>query len=462
MKKNIDMLSGSLYSGVLRFAIPVFLTTLLQNLFNTADLMVVGQFCGSIHVAAVTSTTSLTNLIISLFVGLSVGTGLTVARALGGRQDGEVFRCVHTALPSALICGGFLSMFGVIFSPALLNMMGTPSEVLPLSSVYMRIYFAGMVFNMVYNFCAAILRAVGDTKGPLLFLTISGIANVVMNIFFVLVCNMNVAGVALATTLSQGLSALLVVIALTRRTDNCRLTLRKIHIYKKQLLSIFRIGLSAGIQGSLFSVSNVIITSSINSFQSAAIISGNGAMQNIETFISPINVAFGQAAPNFIAQNLGAHQFDRIKKTYRICLGYNILFMFTASMLIFAFAKQLISLYITDSPEATSYALVRMSYITIPYCLMGMMDVSSNALRGIGSSFSAMLITLAGACGLRILWIYTIFQVPKHHTLACLYQSYPVSWVVTFAVEAIMFFVLVKKKERTDTKYTKQIAGGTL
>ena len=462
MNKKIDMLNGSLYTGILRFAIPVFFTTLLQNLFHTADLIVVGQFCGSISVAAVTSTTSLTNLIVSLFVGLSVGTGLTVARALGGRQEDDVFRYVHTALPAALVCGGILSVFGVIFSPALLKLMGTPIDVLPLSSLYMRIYFAGMVFNMVYNFCAAILRAVGDTKSPLLFLTISGVANVLMNLFFVLVCNMNVAGVALATTISQGISAFLVVIALMRRTDSCHLTLRRIHIYKKQLLSIFRIGIPAGLQGSLFSISNVIITSSINSFQSAAIISGNGTMQNIESFIIPINTGFSQAAPNFIAQNLGAHQYDRIKKAYRICIGYNLLFMFTASMLIYAFAEQLLSLYITDSTEAIQHAMVRMQYITIPYCLMGIMDNSSNALRGIGSSLSAMFITLAGACGLRILWIYTIFRIPRCHNLACLYQSYPVSWVITFAIEAIMFFVLVKKKEKADTNYRAATAGGNV
>lgn len=456
------MLNGSLYTGILRFAIPVFFSTLLQNLFHTADLIVVGQFCGSISVAAVTSTTSLTNLIVSLFVGLSVGTGLTVARALGGRQDDDVFRYVHTALPAALVCGGILSVFGVILSPTLLRMMGTPQEVLPLSSLYMRIYFAGMVFNMVYNFCASILRAVGDTKSPLMFLTISGVANVVMNLFFVLVCHMNVAGVALATTISQGISAILVVIALMRRTDSCRLSLAKIHIYKKQLLSIFRIGLPAGIQGSLFSISNVIITSSINSFGSAAIISGNGTMQNIESFIVPINTGFSQAAPNFIAQNLGAHQHSRIKKAYRICIGYNLLFMFSASMLIYAFSAPLLSLYITDSPEAMQYAMVRMYYVTMPYCLMGVMDTSSNALRGIGSSMTAMFVTLAGACGLRILWIYTIFQIPKCHNLACLYQSYPVSWVITFTIEAIMFFILVKKKENADMNYRAEALGGNV
>ena len=185
-------------------------------------------------------------------------------------------------------------------------------------------------------------------------------------------------------------------------------------------------------------------------------------MQNIESFIVPINTGFSQAAPNFIAQNLGAHQYGRIKKAYRICIGYNLLFMFSASMLIYAFADPLLSLYITDSPDAIKYAMIRMHYVTMPYCLMGIMDNSSNALRGIGSSMSAMFITLAGACGLRILWIYTIFQIPKCHNLACLYQSYPVSWIITFAIEAIMFFILVKKKEFADTKYTAEVAGGTI
>lgn len=461
MRKNIDMLNGSLYTGILRFAIPVFLTTLLQNLFHTADLVVVGQFCGSINVAAVTATTSLTNLIVSLFVGLSVGTGLTVARAQGGQQEDEVFRCVHTALPTALICGGVISVFGVIFSPTLLKMMDTPQEVLPLSAVYMRIYFSGMVFNMVYNFCAAILRAVGDTKSPLIFLTISGIANVCMNLFFVIICNMNVAGVALATTLSQGISALLVVIALTRRTDSCRLMLAQMRIHKKQLFSILRIGLPAGIQSSLFSISNVLITSAINSFNSAAIISANGTVQNIEAFIAPIDIGFHQAAPNFIAQNLGAHRFDRIKKTYGITLMYDLIFMFAASIIIYTFAESLMSLYIPDSPEAIKLGYIRLTYVTLPYCIVCAMNVTNGALRGLGCSLTAMIISLAGACVLRIVWILTIFQIPEHHTLACLYQSYPVTWSITFLIEVIVFFKILKKKTLADRQSVSQ-AGGTI
>lgn len=448
MKKNVNMLQGRLAPSIIRFAVPVILTTLLQNLFNTADLIVVGQFCGSASVAAVTATTSITNLLVSLFTGLSLGAGLTVARAIGSRNEKNISDAVHTAVPTALLGGALLSIIGVIFSPQLLKLMGTPEDVLPLSSVYMRIYFAGIIFTVTYNFCAAILRANGDTKLPLYFLTIAGVINVSLNAFFVVVCKLDVAGVAIATTISQGVSASLVVLALIRRKDASRLALKKMRIYKRQLLEIVRIGLPAGIQTSLFSVSNVLITSSINSFGSAAIISGNGAAQNIESFISPIDVGFNQAASNFIAQNLGAHQFDRIKKVFRLCILQTGIFMFAVGALAYLFGTQLLSFYITDSPEAISAGLVRMTYVTFPYFMMGIMDNTTGALRGLGCSTTGMIITLIGACGLRIAWIYTIFQIPKCHTLACLYQSYPVSWVVTFAVEAALFFILVNRKKR--------------
>lgn len=463
MKKDINMVSGSLYRGILFFAIPVILTTLLQNLFHTADLIVVGQFCGSINLAAVTATSAITALLVSLFTGISLGTGLTVAKALGGQKDDEVFRCVHTALPTALICGGILSVFGILFSPALLRMMGTPEDILPLAAVYMRIYFGGMVFNMVYNFCSSILRAVGDTKSPLFFLIFSGTANVCLNLFFVIVCNMNVAGVAWATTISQAISAVLVVVALMRRTDSCHLDLKKIRIYKPELKSIIRIGLPAGIQSSLFSASNVIIASSINSFGSAAIISGHGAIQNVEAaIISPIVLGFSQAAPNFIAQNLGAHKFDRIKKTYFITMAYAFFTTLAASTIIAIFFKPIVSMYINDSPEAVKYAMVRLRYILMLTCVMSVMDISTSALRGLGKSFSAMVITLCGACGLRILWVYTIFQIPKCHTLACLYQSYPVTWTITAIIEGSVFLILLKKNVRKHENQLLHAQGGNI
>ncbi len=458
MRKNIDMLHGSLYSGILRYTVPIILTSVLQLLFNAADLIIVGQYCGSISVAAVSATGSLTALMVNLFIGISIGAGVAVAHGLGGHQDEEVYRTVHTALPTAIAGGILVSLIGVIFAPTFLKMMDTPANVLPLSAVYMRIYFSGMIFNMVYNFSASILRAAGDTKSPLIFLTIAGVVNVVLNIFFVTVFKMNVAGVALATTISQAVSAVLVVIALTRRTDICRFMPGKMRFYQKQFAKILRVGLPAGIQSSLFAISNVIIQSSVNSFNSDAIMSGNGASQNIEGFVYVIMNSFSQTAVNYVGQNTGAHKFDRVKKIISICLGYVFLFGLIAGGAVYLFGRPLLSIYITDSPEAITYGITRMAYIALPYFLCGLMDVTTGALRGLGCSFVPMVITVIGACGLRIAWIYTIFQIPQYHTLSCLYSSYPISWILTFAVEIVAFVVFYKKKIRADNMLRQRSA----
>ncbi len=450
MKKNIDMLNGSLLSGILRFAVPVILTNLLQIFFNTADLIVVGQYCGSLSVGAVSSTTSLTNLIVNFFIGISVGTGVAVARAIGGQNSEEVHRTVHTALPTAVICGGIISLIGIVFSSTFLKWMDTPESVLHLSALYMRIYFAGMVFNMVYNFSAAILRAIGETKLPLYFLSIAGVLNVILNLFFIIVLKLDVAGVALATSISQAVSAVMAVIALTRRTDMCRLEFKKMHIYKKQFSTILRLGMPAGIQSSLFAVSNVIITSSINSFGSEAVISGNGAAQNLQGPLTSVTGAFYATSTTYIGQNSGAHKFNRAKKAYGICLLCMALLTIPISALLYLFREPLLSLYITDNPEAIAHGVTRMIYIGMFFCLLGLMDTTTGALRGLGYSFVPMVITLMGACGLRILWVYTIFQVPQYHTLACLYKSYPVSWIITFSVELVMFLIIVNKKEKAE------------
>lgn len=463
MKKNIDMLQGPLYTGILRYTIPIILTGLLQLLFNAADLVIVGQYCGSISVAAVSATGSITNLIVTLFMGLSVGTSVTVAQGLGGKQNDDVQRTVHTALPTALLGGAILTAIGVAFADDFLRLMNTPESVLPYSAVYMRIYFGGMVFTMVYNFCAAILRAAGDTKSPLIFLTIAGIVNVVLNVFFVTLFHMNVDGVALATVISQGISAVLVVIALCRRTDACRLTLRKIRFYKKQFVRMIRIGLPAGIQGSLFSISNVLIQSSVNSFNSDAIMSGCGAAANIEGFAYVIMNAFQQTAVNYIGQNKGAHQFERIKKTLTICAAYVTISGLMTGTVIWIFGKQLLSIYITDSTEAIKYGLIRFNYVALPYFLCGLMDTLTGALRGLGSSLAPMIISILGVCGIRIVWIYTIFQIPQYHTLEYLYFSYPFSWTITVLIHTIAFIMLYKKTVRTDRLITQQAAtGGTL
>lgn len=330
-------------------------------------------------------------------------------------------------------------------------MMGTPKDVLPLASVYMRIYFSGIVFTIVYNFCTAILRAAGDTKTPLYFLMIAGALNVALNVFFVAVCKLDVAGVAIATILSQAVSATLVIIVLSRRTDACKLILKKMRIHKKPFADILRIGLPAGIQSSLFSISNVINSAALNSFDSAAMISGNGASQSIEMFTDAIGVGFTQATPNFVAQNLGAKQYGRIKKTFAICMGYAATLVFATSFIMYLFGEQLLGLYITDSPSAIAYGLTRMIFLFLPSFLMATMTVATGALQGLGHSMTATIITLIGACGLRIVWIYTVFKIPAYHTLSCLYLVYPISWIITTAAQTVLFFVFLKRIIRKDT-----------
>lgn len=439
-----SMLQGPLFLNIVTYTIPIILTSLLQLLFNAADLVIVGRYCGSISVAAVGATGYITNLVINLFIGLSVGAGVCMAHAIGSRDETAMHRTVHTALPTALVSGVVLTVIGVAFSETLLIWMGTPEDVLPLSALYMRIYFCGMTFNMVYNFCAAVLRAAGDTKSPLIFLTIAGVINVVLNVFFVTVFHMNVAGVALATTISQGVSAVLVVIALMRRTDGCRLQLKKLRFYKAQLTKMISKGLPAGIQGSMFSVSNVVIQSSINSF-GEVFMSGNAAASNIEGFAYVCMNAFHQTALNFTGQNVGAGQYKRVSRIAGICLGCVTVVGIVVGGAIYLFAPQLLSIYITDSPEAIGYGVQRMAYVVIPYFLLGLQDVTTGLLRGMGSSLAPMLISVLGVCGLRICWIYTIFQIPQFHTPDWLFVSYPISWVVTFFAQFALYIIVYRK-----------------
>ena len=437
-KRSATMLQGPVLWGVISYTIPIILTSVLQLLFNAADLVVVGRFCGSISVAAVGATGAITNLIINLFIGLSVGAGVTVAHAIGSREETAVHRAVHTALPVALLSGVVLTIVGVALSGTFLGLMGTPETVLPLSTVYMQIYFGGITFNMVYNFSASILRAAGDTKSPLIFLTFAGIVNVVLNVIFVTVFHMNVAGVALATSISQGISAVLVVIALMRRKDACKLQLKKMRFYKTELVKLVRIGLPAGIQGSLFSISNVMIQSSVNSFGDV-FMSGNAAAGNIEGFVYVIMNSFHQTAVNYIGQNVGAQQYDRVKKVLHVCLGCVCVAGLTAGVLGYSFGPQLLSIYITDSAQAISYGVLRLSFVCLPYFLCGLMDVSTGALRGMGASLEPMIISVLGVCGLRILWVTTLFQIPALHTPQFLYLSYPVSWIITFTAQLLAF-----------------------
>ena len=437
-KHQSSMLEGPLLSGVIVYTIPIILTSVLQLLFNAADLIVVGKFCGSVSVGAVGATGSLTSLLVNLFIGLSVGAGVSVAHSIGSKDEEQVRSTVHTAVPLALLCGALLTVVGVLCSEPILVLMGTPENTLPLSAIYMKIYFGGITFNIVYNFCASILRASGDTRSPLIFLTTAGVVNVILNVLFVMVFHMNVAGVALATTISQGIAAVLVVLALMRRTDACKLELRKLCIRKNQLLRILRIGLPAGIQSSLFAISNVIIQSSINSFGDI-FVSGNAAAGNLEGFMYATVNSFHQTTVNYVGQNVGARQYRRANNTVWICQSCVLVVGLAMGTALWGFGETLLGIYITDSMQAIQYGMIRLTYVTLPYVMLGLMDVSTGALRGYGKSLTPMIISVLGICGIRVLWVSTVFQIPAFHTPQWLYISYPISWFVTLAVQTIFF-----------------------
>lgn len=444
MTRKIDMVHGPLALNILIYTIPIILTSWLQLLFNAADLVVVGRFCGSISVAAVGSTGPVTNLIVNLFIGLSVGAGVCVAHAIGSRDETEIHRTIHTAIPTAVVSGLFITLIGLVFARRLLMIMGTPDTVLPLSVVYMRLYFCGMTFNMVYNYAASILRAAGDTRSPLVILTAAGVLNVALNVFFVTVMDMNVAGVALATAMSQAMSAVWVVLVLQRRTDACRLQLSSMHFYGKQLKKIVRIGLPAGIQASMFSLSNAFIQSFINSF-GEVVMSGCAAVGNIESFCYTTENAFHQCAVNFVGQNVGAGNHRRIKSILLYCMGYAALFGLFVGVGAYSIAPQLLSLYITDSPAAIEVGIVRMLYTCTPYFIYGIMDSVTGGLRGMGASMTTMVLSIIGICIVRIAWISVLFRFPAYHTPISLYLSWPVSWVANLAMQATAFVIVYRK-----------------
>lgn len=442
--KDLDMLHGPLAWNILRYAIPIILTSYLQLLFNAADLVVVGRFCGSVSVAAVGSTTALTHLILNLFMGLSVGAGVAVAHAIGAGNPEEVQRTVHTSMLASILCGAFVTVIGVVFSPLFLQWMATPDSVLGLASTYMRIYFAGILFNLVYNFSTSILRAAGDTRGPLVILLAAGVINVILNVFFVVAFHMNVAGVALATSISQALSAIAVTVVLMRRKDDTRFTPKNMRIYGPQLAQIVRIGLPAGIQSSMFSISNVMIQSSINSFGDV-MMSGNAAVSNIEGFTFVTVNGFHQTALNYIGQNTGARQFDRVKKILALCMEYVTLAGLLVGGFGYLFRREVLGIYITDSPEAIEAGALRMLFTTLPYFMYGWLDTITGAIRGLGASFLSMLLSVLGICGIRLFWILVIFAMPQYHTPLHLYLSYPISWVITIAAQAIAFAFVYRK-----------------
>ena len=443
-KYEIDMCNGPLLGKIIVFYLPLMLSGVLQLLFNAADVIVVGQFAGDEALAAVGSNSSLINLLVNVFIGLSVGTNVLVARYYGAGQKKELSSMVHTSVLTALISGVFLVFVGFFLAKPALTLMGVPDDVIGMSILYLRIYFAGMPVMMAYNFGSAILRAVGDTKRPLYYLLAAGVVNVVLNLIFVIPLHMSVAGVALATVISQGLSAWLVLRCLMKTNSDYQLYLSKLRIDGDKLLKMIRIGVPAGLQGALFSISNVLIQSSVNSFGKIAM-AGNTAAGNIEGFVYTSMNALHQTAISFTGQNYGAKKFERIGKILLICqilvIGVGLVLGNGA----YFFGGTLLRLY-TDNPEAISYGILRLSVICTTYCLCGMMDVIVGSIRGMGYGIMPMLVSLTGACLFRVIWIFTIFQ--KIHTLECLYYSYPISWGLTFAVHLICFMIIFQREKK--------------
>lgn len=452
-KRNINMLDGPLFLNIVKYTLPIIFTNILQLLFNAADLIVVGRFCGSEAVAAVGATTSLIHLLTNFFIGLSTGTGVVAAMAIGSKSREDTEHIVHTAIPTAVISGVILTAVGISLSEKILVLMDTPKDILPFSAQYMKIYFLGITATMVYNFAAAVLRAAGDTESPLVFLTLSGILNVILNVVFVVLFDLNVAGVAIATAVSQVLSAVLVLWALMKRTDYCRLQLSRIRIYKAPLFKLLKIGVPAGIQSSLFSISNVLIQSSINSF-GKIVVSGSSAAANIEGFVYVVMDSFQQTALNFTGQNVGVKNYKRVKRIFLTCLACTFTVGLLLGSAVCVFGKQLLAIYITDSPQAIEQGMVRLMFICLPYFIIGMMNIATGVIRGMGESLAPMIITVLGVCVMRIAWIYTVFRLPEFHTTGGLYVSYPISWTVTFIAELIAFIVIYKKRIGEQNKKT--------
>ena len=442
-KYEMDMCSGPILGKMLMFALPLMLSSVLQLLFNAADVVVVGKFAGDNSLAAVGSTGSLVNLLVNLFVGLSVGANVMAARHFGAKQHEELSKTVHTAITVAAVSGVILTFIGVIFADNILRLMSTPEPVLPLAALYLRIYFGGMIANMLYNFGSAILRAVGDTKRPMYFLTFAGVVNIVLNLIFVIVLKMDVAGVAIATVISQCISAFLVLRCLVREQGAIHLDVKKLGIDAAEFKNIVRIGLPAGLQGCVFSLSNVVIQSSINSFGETTV-SGSAASANLEGFVYVAMNAFHHATLNFMSQNFGAGKYSRLKRVMICGLGCVIVAGLVLGNLEVLFGRRLLSLY-TSSPEVIEAGIIRLTINNTLYCLCGMMDVMVGVLRGIGYSVMPMIVSLLGACGTRLIWIATIFRIESFHRIETVYIAYPISWFLTFAAHVVCYLVVRKK-----------------
>ena len=440
-RESFNVTEGPLLKKVILYTVPIILTSILQLLFNAADLIVVGS-ASEMYVAAVGATSAVAHLCVNLFIGLSSGITVVVATNLGAKDNKGVFNAVHTAIPLALIGGAILTVTGLLISTPILTLMGTPTDVLDYSTLYMKIYFCGAIPNLVYNFGSAILRAAGETKGPLYYLTISGVINVLLNLVFVKFFDMNVDGVAIATVISQIISALLVVNALVKRADICRLDYKAMRIEKESFLEIVRIGLPTGIQSVLFSIANVMVQASVNTFGPEAL-AGNSACGNFEGFGYAVLHSFYQTTITFIGQNMGARKYDRVKKVYGLNVACVICAGIVMACIYGSCGRFLLSIYSVTDEVGVNFGLTRVYYVSLPYLICGLSDITAGAIRAMGSPILPTINSVGGICGLRLLMIFTVFRY--YGTPESLFLTYPVSWTVTFVAGLIIFMFVYKK-----------------
>ena len=447
MKKNkyeIDMCNGTIMDKLISFSIPLMLSGILQLMFNAVDIVVVGRFSGSQALAAVGSTTALINVFTNLFIGISLGANVLAARYYAAGKTKEMSETVHTAIALALVSGVAMAVIGVVFARGALEIMGTPDDVIAKSTLYMQIYFCGMPFFMMYNYGAAILRAVGDTKRPLIFLIVSGVINAVLNLFLVIGFHLDVAGVGIATVISQLVSCILVLRCLHHTESSYQLHLAKLRIRSVYLKQIFEVGVPAGIQSTVINISNAMLQSSVNSFGSIAM-AGYTASNNIFGFLYVSVNSFTQACMSFTSQNYGVKKLKRMDRVLIDCMILSVVVTLILGSSVYVFGPELLHIY-SDQADVIQYGMEIFSYTTVTYFLCGLMDLFPGALRGMGYSTVPMILSIIGTVGVRIIWIYGLF--PSHRSLTFLFLSYPVSWIATIIMQVICFWFVRKKIHR--------------
>lgn len=442
-KNSVDMTTGAILPKMLMTALPLMASGVLQLLFNAADVVVVGRYASEHSLAAVGTTCALVNLITNLFVGLSIGANTIASFYYGAKDTEKLSRTVHNSMLLSLIGGAVLTVVGVVFAKTFLVWMQTPPEALDLATRYIQVYFSGVVPIMVFNFGSSLLRAKGDTKRPLYYLTFAGVVNVALNLLFVIVFKMDVGGVALATILSQALAAALIVRCMRLENDAFRLCLSLMKVDRSIMFEILRSGIPAGVQGTVFALSNVVIQSSVNGF-GPIVMAGSAAAQNVEGFVWVSMYAFSQVAMTFSGQNAGARRYDRLNRITLVTLGCAFVTGLILGNFCSVFGPELVTIY-DARPEVVVSGVTRFRLVCRYYCLCGMMDGMVGVIRGLGVSITPTIVSLLGACGLRLVWIFTVFQLTEFHTEYFLFLSYPVSWLVTFLAHVVCYFYIRRK-----------------